>query len=75
MEKELSYDDEDDDLGSVGGGSGAANPEDGEDAEDEEEAKRLEAQRQEESAEGKTFTWLGKLITVEHLRFDPILVE
>ena len=74
VEKELSYDDED--LDSLGGGSDEDRAAAGERVrKDLEEARRTEAQRLEESAEGKTFPWLGKLINVEHLRFEPFVVE
>jgi hypothetical protein len=74
VEQELSYDDEDVDLDSLGAGSDAESLAPGEAAEAD-EAKRLEALRQEESAEGKTFPWLGRLAGIEHLRFDPLVVE
>lgn len=84
VEKALSYDGEDDGLGSLGGGSDAGSAPghagDGENtaedaAGDEDEAQKLEAQRQAESAEGKTFPWLARLINMEHMKFDPQLVE
>lgn len=54
-ERELTYDDQED-LDAVSDESGErAQP-----TAEELEARRLEKQRQEESADGKTFTWLAK---------------
>lgn len=69
VEKELSYDAEDD----MSQDSDASGPAPVDPAE--EEAKRLEQQRQLESADGKTFAWLAKEIAMDHMKFDPAAIE
>jgi len=70
VEEGLAYDAEED-LSLDG--SDASGPEVVDEAA--EEAKRLEAQRQLESADGKTFPWLAAEIAMEHMKFDPGLIE
>ena len=72
VEKELSYNDEEEQ--SIGAGSeneGEKKPLN----EEEEEAKRQEEQRLLESADGKTFTWLAKEIRFDHMLFDADHIE
>jgi hypothetical protein len=72
LEQELSYDAEDDEsFDSMASGDKKAAALTAE----EEEAKRLEQQRRAESADGKTFSWLAKEITMEHMKFDIEHVE
>lgn len=81
-EKELSYDDEDLDLASLGegsqaeGSSGAAEEEEEADEDaDEDDARKVAEEQRKESAEGKTFPWLGRLIGREHQVFSPAVIE
>ena len=68
VEKESSEEDLDDDIACDEDGSKRV-------TEEELEAQRLERQRQLESADGKTFGWLAELTGMDHMRFDPELID